>query len=538
MRTMKGVGVSPGVAIGEVRFITGAETVERSTVDDVDAEIRRLHLAMDTAIVQLNALHDETARNLGEDKAELFRSHALMVKDPDFVEQIESIIRSHVNAEFAVHEAGEHFASVFADMDSAYMKERASDVRDVAQRVIAILEGKSTANGPDDASKLIIAAENLAPSQTAQLNRNAVMGFVTAQGSSNSHTAILARTMGLPAIIGVGDALSNDVDGRMMLVDGSTGEVVIDPDQKTMEEFKARREEYLDHVRMLNALKGKKTVTHSGQAVRLYANIGRPSDMDAVLGNDAEGIGLFRSEFLYLESDDFPSEDRQFAAYREVAEKMGGKHVIVRTLDIGADKQVDYFGLQAEDNPALGYRAIRICLTEPDIFKVQLRAILRASAFGNIAIMLPMITSVQEVQDARAIIEEVKTTLNDEHVKFNKDIQVGIMIETPASVIMAEELAQVVDFFSIGTNDLTQYTLACDRQNPHLKRFADPHSPAVLRMIEMAVTAAHRHHIWCGICGELGADPSLTETFLKIGVDELSVSPGSILLLRKAITQA
>ncbi|MFT8704381.1 phosphoenolpyruvate--protein phosphotransferase [Bifidobacterium aquikefiricola] len=538
MKILKGTGVSAGIAMGAVRFLSGAEHSEHRVIDNVDSEIGRLHDAMDAAVSQLDALYRKTAGELGEDKAELFRSHSLMLKDPDFTDQIESIIRKHVNAEAAVQEVGERFASVFAKMDNAYMKERASDVKDVSQRVIGILEGTGNADMTFGEEPLIIAAENLVPSQTAQLDRNSVMGFVTSQGSTNSHTAILARTMGLPAIIGVGDALNSDVEGHVLAIDGFTGEVVIDPDPDTMKRYELKNKQYESHIQMLKSLKGKKTETRAGQTVRLFANIGRPSDMDAVMNNDAEGIGLFRSEFLYLESEDFPSEETQFKAYREVAERMQQKQVVIRTLDIGADKQADYFGLKAEENPALGYRAIRICLTEPEIFKVQLRAILRASAYGNVAIMLPMITSVQEVLDAKAIVEEVKTELDDKHIDFNHDMQVGIMIETPASVIMAEELAAEVDFFSIGTNDLTQYTLACDRQNANLTRFADPHSPAVLRMISMAAEAAHHHDIWCGICGELGADPSLTQTFLNIGIDELSVSPSSILPLRKAILEA
>ncbi|MBT1163692.1 phosphoenolpyruvate--protein phosphotransferase [Bifidobacterium felsineum] len=539
MRTIQGVGVSAGIAIGAIRVLDTADhAVERRVVDDPKAEVERFRAARDTAVNQLKQLRDKTAAEFGEGKAELFDTHQLMLQDPDYVESIEDLIaQSKVNAEFAVNSTAEQFAAMFAAMDNSYMQARAADVKDVSRRVINVLEGKrgGAAEDEDGGESRIILAEDLAPSETVQLDRAKVLGFVTAKGSANSHTAILARTMGLPAIIGIGDAFDPDDDGHTAVIDGTSGLVFVDPDEETLAEYQGKKAKYEEHLRLLQELKGKPTETKSGQKVRLYANIGRPSDVAAVLANDAEGIGLFRSEFLYLESEDYPTEEFQFQAYKEVAQKMGDRLVVIRTLDIGADKQVGYFNLEHEDNPALGYRAIRICLTRPEIFKVQLRALLRASVYGNIAIMLPMITSVEEVRDAKKILEEVKEELRGEHIDFNEHIQVGIMIETPASVIMADELAAEVDFFSIGTNDLTQYTLACDRQNPNLGRFADTHSPAVLRMIKMATDAAHRHGIWCGICGELGADLSLTDKFLEIGLDELSVSPTSVLPLRNAI---
>ncbi len=537
MRKIVGVGVSAGIAIGTVRILFANDhAVERRVVDDPQEEVARFRKAQDTACQQLKALRDKTAAEFGEGKAELFDAHQLMLRDPDYVESVESMISgSKVNAEFAVNSTAEQFAAMFGAMDNSYMQARAADIKDVSRRLIDVLEGRTVGEGEDDGAPHIVFADDLAPSETVQLDRTKVLGFVTAKGSSNSHTAILARTMGLPAIIGIGDGLDAEYDGRTAIVDGTTGTVFVDPDEDVLSEYQGKKRKYEDHLRLLQELKGKPSETKEGQRIRLYANIGRPSDVTAVLANDAEGVGLFRSEFLYLESEDYPTEEFQFEAYREVAQKMGDRLVVIRTLDIGADKQVGYFGLDHEDNPALGYRAIRICLTRPDIFKVQLRALLRASAYGNIAIMLPMITSVQEVRDAKEILESVKDELRAEGAAFNEDIKIGIMIETPASVIMADELAAEVDFFSIGTNDLTQYTLACDRQNPNLGRFADTHSPAILRMIRMAAEAAHAHGIWCGICGELGADLTLTEKFLDIGLDELSVSPTSVLPLREEI---
>ncbi|MBH9981061.1 MULTISPECIES: phosphoenolpyruvate--protein phosphotransferase [Bifidobacterium] len=534
MRELRGTGVSAGIAIGPVKVLEEARQVVRRTVDDPHAEIERFHQAQQVSMDQLARIREDTAAKLGEDKAELFDTHRLMLKDPDYVEGVEGLIQSDkVNAEYAVDATAQRFATMFAGMDSSYMQARAADVQDISRRLIDNLG--SGAQGSGDGRPTIIMASDLAPSQTAQMDPSQVLGFATSQGSANSHTAILARTMGLPAVIGLGQDPRPEDQGLTAIVDGSQGLVLIDPDQKTLEAYKVRQREFQQHMQQLQELKGKPTRTKEGQEVHLYANIGRPSDLDAVEANDAEGIGLFRSEFLYLESEDFPTEESQFQAYKEVAQRMGDKPVIIRTLDIGADKQVGYFGLEHEANPALGYRAIRICLTRPEIFKVQLRAILRASAFGNISIMLPMITSTKEVDQARAIIDQVKEELRGRDEDFKEDIQVGIMVETPASVVMAPELARKVDFFSIGTNDLTQYTLACDRQNPNLGQFADPHSPAVLRMIRMAVDAAHQAGIWCGICGELGADRDLTATFLDYGLDELSVSPASVLPVREAI---
>jgi len=552
MRTIQGVGVSAGIAIGTVRVLAAADhAVERRVIDDPQAEMDRFRAARDMAVAQLKQLRDNVAAEFGENKAELFDAHRLMLQDPDYAGCVEGLIaQDKVNAEFAVKSVAEQFAAMFAAMDSSTMQARAADVEDVSRRVMNVLQGKRDSTAQDgsiqgdavqngtvqngiaqNGESHIIFAQDLAPSETAQLDRAKVLGLVTAKGSANSHTAILARTMGLPAITGIGDAFDPTDDGHVAVIDGASGAVFVDPDEATLTECQRRKAEAEEHLSLLPKLKGKPTETKSGQRVHLYANISRPSDVAAVLANDAEGIGLFRSEFLYLEREDWPTEEFQFDAYRQVAQEMGDRPVIIRTLDIGADKQVDYFNLDHEDNPALGYRAIRICLTRPEIFKVQLRALLRASAYGNIAIMLPMITSVQEVRDAKRILEEAKSELRGEHTDFNESIQIGVMIETPASVIMADELAAEVDFFSIGTNDLTQYTLACDRQTPSLERFADPHSPAVLRMIQMTIEAAHRH----GICGELGADLSLTDTFLCLGIDELSVSPTSVLPLRNVI---
>lgn len=561
MRTIQGVGVSAGIAIGTVRVLAAVDhAVERLVIDDPQAEMDRFRAARDMVVAQLKQLRDNVTAEFGENKAELFNAHRLMLQDPDYAECVEGLIaQDKANAEFAVKGAAEQFAAMFAAMDSSTMQARAADVKDVSRRVMNVLQGKRDSTAQDgsvqgdavqngtvqngiaqngiaqNGESHIIFAQDLAPSETAQFDRAKVLGLVTAKGSANSHTAILARTMGLPAITGIGDAFDPTDDGHVAVIDGASGAVFVDPDEATLTECQRRKAEAEEHLSLLRKLKGKPTETKSGQRVHLYANISRPSDVAAMLANDAEGIGLFRSEFLYLEREDWPTEEFQFDAYRQVAQEMGGRPVIIRTLDIGADKQVDYFSLDHEDNPALGYRAIRICLTRPEIFKVQLRALLRASAYGNIAIMLPMITSVQEVRDAKRILEEAKSELRGEHTDFNESIQIGVMIETPASVIMADELAAEVDFFSIGTNDLTQYTLACDRQNPSLERFADPHSPAVLRMIQMTIEAAHRHGIWCGICGELGADLSLTDTFLRLGIDELSVSPTSVLPLRNVI---
>lgn len=467
----------------------------------------------------------------------IFEIHQMMLEDLDYIESIENIIRTQeVNAEFAVATTADNFAQMFASMDDAYMQGRAADVKDVSERVLDILCGVGESMAQTD-EPCIIAADDLAPSETVQLDKSKVLGFATMYGSSNSHTAILARTMNIPAVIGLGEELAAQYDGRMAIIDGFTGMLYIDPDETTLAKMQEKRAKDLEQKALLEQLKGKENVTKSGQKMNVYANIGNVSDVGAVLKNDAGGIGLFRSEFLYLENDTFPSEEQQFTVYKQVAENMAGKKVIIRTLDIGADKQVDYFGLDKEENPALGYRAIRICLTRTEIFKTQLRALYRAAMFGNISIMFPMIISVDEIYKIKEIIAEVQSELKAEGIPFKENVETGVMIETPASVMISRELAKEVDFFSVGTNDLTQYTLAIDRQNSKLDAFYDPHHPAVLAMIRMAAENAHAEGKWIGICGELGADLELTEEFLKMGLDELSVSPSMILPLRKRIRE-
>ena len=538
MITIEGKSVFGGVSIGKLMFYKRNEKVIRRThVDDVDAEWKRFEEAKNTAIDQLKDLYDKAIEDVGEANAMIFEIHQMMLDDLDYLESIEGIIRTQsVNAEYAVSTTADNFAQMFASMDDAYMQGRAADVKDVSERVLDILCGVS--NGTREMTEpCIVAADDLAPSETVQLDKEKVLGFATMYGSSNSHTAILARTMNIPAVIGMGEALNPKYDGEMAIIDGFTGTLYVDPDEETLAKMQEKRAKDLEQKELLNQLKGKENVTKSGQKINLYANIGNVSDLASVLENDAGGIGLFRSEFLYLEKDDFPTEEEQFAVYRKVAETMAGKKVIIRTLDIGADKQVDYFNLGKEDNPALGYRAIRICLTQPEIFKTQLRALFRASNYGNIAIMYPMIISVDEVRQIKEIVAEVKAELTAENIPFG-EVEQGIMIETPAAAVMSDELAKEVDFFSIGTNDLTQYTLAIDRQNSKLDRFYNPHHEAVLRLIERVVKNAHAAGIWAGICGELGADTELTERFLQMGLDELSVSPGCILPVRKAIREA
>ena len=489
------------------------------------------------AVDQLKELYEKALEDVGEANAMIFEIHQMMLEDLDYLESIENIIRSQeVNAEYAVATTADNFAQMFASMDDAYMQGRAADVKDVSERVLDILCGVS-AGVKEMTEPCIIAADDLAPSETVQLDKSKVLGFATMYGSANSHTAILARTMNIPAVIGLGETLSSQYDGKMAVIDGFTGILYVDPDEETLARMQEKRAKDLEQKELLNQLKGKENVTRSGQKINVYANIGNVSDLGAVLKNDAGGIGLFRSEFLYLENSTFPTEEQQFAVYKQVAESMAGKKVIIRTLDIGADKQVDYFNLDKEENPALGYRAIRICLTRPEIFKTQIRALFRASAYGNLQIMYPMITSVWEVEAIAKIVEEVKTELTAQNLQFG-DPKQGIMIETPAAVMVSRDLAKKVDFFSIGTNDLTQYTLAVDRQNPELDAFYDPHHPAVLAMIRMVVENAHAEGIWAGICGELGADLSLTKEFLKMGVDELSVSPGRVLPIRKVIVES
>lgn len=538
MITIKGKSVFGGVSIGKIMFYKRNEKViKRTHVDDVDAEWKRFCDAKDTAVSQLKELYDKAIEDVGEANAMIFEIHQMMLEDLDYLESIENIIRTQeVNAEFAVATTADNFAQMFAAMDDAYMQGRAADVKDVSERVLDILCGVS--GGMKEMTEpCIIAADDLAPSETVQLDKSKVLGFATMYGSSNSHTAILARTMNIPAVIGLGEDLLTKYDGKMAVIDGFTGMLYIDPDEETMKVMEEKRAKDQEQKALLEQLKGKENVTKSGQKINVYANIGNVSDVGAVLKNDAGGIGLFRSEFLYLENSDFPTEEQQFAVYKQVAENMAGKKVIIRTLDIGADKQVDYFGLDKEENPALGYRAIRICLTRKEIFKTQLRALYRAAMFGNISIMFPMIISVAEVHEIKAIIAEVKEELKNEGIPFKDDVELGVMIETPASVMISRELAKEVDFFSVGTNDLTQYTLAIDRQNAKLDKFYDPHHPAVLAMIKMAADNAHAEDAWIGICGELGADLELTEEFLKMGLDELSVSPAMVLPLRKRIRE-
>lgn len=538
MITISGKSVFGGVSIGKILFYQrNDKVIKREHVDDIEAEWERFQGAKDTAVGQLKGLYEKALEDVGEANAMIFEIHQMMLEDLDYLESIENIIRTQeVNAEYAVATTADNFAAMFSAMDDAYMQGRAADVKDVSERVLNILSGADT--GIQEMNEpCIIAADDLAPSETVQLDKSKVLGFATMYGSSNSHTAILARTMNIPAVIGLGEDLKPEYNGKDAIIDGFTGTLYIEPDEETTKAMQEKRAKDLEQRALLEQLKGKENVTKSGQKINVYANIGNVSDLGAVLKNDAGGIGLFRSEFLYLENTDFPTEEQQFAVYKKVAESMAGKKVIIRTLDIGADKQVDYFGLDKEDNPALGYRAIRICLTRPEIFKTQLRALYRAAVFGNISIMFPMITSVKEVQKIKEIIAEVKQELKDEGIPYKENVELGIMIETPASVMVSRELAKEVDFFSVGTNDLTQYTLAIDRQNSKLDEFYDPHHPAVLRMIQMAAESAHAEGAWIGICGELGADLELTEEFLKMGLDELSVSPSMVLPLRNRIRQ-
>ncbi len=539
MITLEGKSVFGGVAIGKIQFYKRNEiTIKRTRVEDVEAEVERFRNAKAKTLELLKGLYEKALEDVGEANAMIFEAHQLMLEDPDYVESIENIIRTQdVNAEYAIGATADNFAAIFEAMDDAYMQGRAADVRDVSERLLQALSSQNETVMVMD-EPVIIAADDLVPSETVQLDKEKVLSFVTMYGSANSHTAILARTMNIPAVIGLGEALKEEYDGKVAIVDGVDGKVYIDPDEETMASMQKKQKKDQEQKELLNQLKGKENVTKSGQKVNVYANIGNLADVGAVLKNDAGGIGLFRSEFLYLESDTYPTEEQQFAVYKKVAETMAGKKVIIRTLDIGADKQVDYFKLDKEDNPALGYRAIRICLTRPEIFKTQLRALYRASAYGQISIMFPMIISVAEVKKIKEIVEEVKAELRTEGAAFREDVELGIMIETPAAVMVSHELAKEVDFFSVGTNDLTQYTLAIDRQNQKLEDFYDSHHPAVLAMIRMAAESAHAEGKWIGICGELGADVTLTETFLKMGIDELSVAPGMVLKVRQKIREA
>ena len=539
MITLEGKSVFGGVAIGKIQFYKRNEiTIKRTRVEDVEAEVERFQNAKAKTLELLKGLYEKALEDVGEANAMIFEAHQLMLEDPDYVESIENIIRTQdVNAEYAIGATADNFAAIFEAMDDAYMQGRAADVRDVSERLLQALSSQNETVMVMD-EPVIIAADDLVPSETVQLDKEKVLSFVTMYGSANSHTAILARTMNIPAVIGLGEALKEEYDGKVAIVDGVDGKVYIDPDEETMAFMQKKQKKDQEQKELLNQLKGKENVTKSGQKVNVYANIGNLADVGAVLKNDAGGIGLFRSEFLYLESDTYPTEEQQFAVYKKVAETMAGKKVIIRTLDIGADKQVDYFKLDKEDNPALGYRAIRICLTRPEIFKTQLRALYRASAYGQISIMFPMIISVAEVKKIKEIVEEVKAELRTEGAAFREDVELGIMIETPAAVMVSRELAKEVDFFSVGTNDLTQYTLAIDRQNQKLEDFYDSHHPAVLAMIRMAAESAHAEGKWIGICGELGADVTLTETFLNMGIDELSVAPGMVLKVRQKIREA
>ena len=538
MEQYQGKSVFGGVAIGRIHvFSKGQQQVKRIKVQDTEAEKKRYREAVQTAITELQGLYDKALKEVGEANAAIFEMHQMMLEDEDFTESVENIIDSQsVNAEYAVASTGDNFAQMFASMDDEYMRGRAADVKDISERLVSVLNGASRQQMDAD-EPVIVMAVDLAPSETVQMDKDKVLSFVTTQGSVNSHTAILARTMSIPALISVDMPLDAELEGKFAIVDGDNGTVYIDPSEDVLAQMQEKKEQAEEKKQLLQQLKGKETITKDGKKIKLYANIGNSKDLAMVLQNDAEGIGLFRSEFLYLEKEDYPTENEQFMVYKMVAETMAGKQVIIRTLDIGADKQCDYFNMDPEDNPALGYRAIRICLTRPEVFKTQLRALYRASAFGNISIMYPMITSVWEVKQIKKIVEEVKEELRSQNIEFGEVAQ-GIMIETPAAVMISRELAKEVDFFSIGTNDLTQYTLAIDRQNPKLDDFYDAHHPAVLEMIRMVAQNAHAEGIWAGICGELGADLELTEQFLQMGIDELSVSPGRILPIRKIVRES
>lgn len=540
MKIFHGTGVYGAIAIGKVSvFKRQDKSVRRVKIEDTDSELKRVELAKEKAISQLSEIYEKALSEVGETHAQIFEIHMMMIEDDDYNESIENIIKTQsVNAEYAVAETSDNFSEMFASMDDAYMQARAADVRDISNRIIACLSDKGEGDTSGD-GKMIICADDLAPSETVSLDKERVLAFVTAFGSSNSHTAILARNMNIPAIINAGEDFLNGVsDGDKIIVDGHKGDIIVNPDSNTEKAYLKKQEEDIRKKKLLQELKGKENITKDGKKINIYANIGGVDGIGAVLANDAGGIGLFRSEFLYLESEDYPTEEAQFTAYKKVLESMAGKKVIIRTLDIGADKQVDYFNLDKEENPALGYRAIRICLTRPEIFKTQLRALYRASVYGNLGIMFPMITSVKEIEDIKKIIEEVKSELKNDGISYSDNIEIGIMIETPAAAIISDELAPMVDFFSVGTNDLTQYTLACDRQNAKLEPFVDTHHKAVLKLIEMSAENAHKAGAWIGICGEIAADTTLTETFLKMGIDELSVSAPFVLPLREAVRNA
>ena len=537
MQIYNGKSVFGGIAIGKISVYQKKEQqVKRVKIDDPEQEMARYEKAKAEGIKQLQGLYDKALREVGEANAAIFEVHQMMMEDDGYNESVENIIRSQgVNAEYAVATTGDNYAQMFSAMDDDYMRERAADVRDISERLLTILNGEETGAVDADEPKIIV-AEDLAPSETVQLDKDKVLSFVTVKGSLNSHTAILARTMAIPALVNTSVSLESEMDGRLGIVDGADGTFYVDPDEETLAEMKKRQEEDLSRKQLLLTLKGKENVTLDGQKVMLYANIGNIKDLATVIQNDAGGIGLFRSEFIYLEKEDFPTEEEQFQIYRQVAQTMAGKRVIIRTLDIGADKQCDYFHMEHEENPALGCRAIRICLTRPEIFKTQLRALLRAAVYGNLSIMYPMITSTEEVKKIYEIVAEVEEELKAQEIQYKIPEQ-GIMIETPAAAIISDRLAEMVDFFSIGTNDLTQYTLAIDRQNEKLDEFYNPHHEALLRMIQMVVDNAHKCGKWAGICGELGADTTLTEEFVRMGLDELSVAPSMVLKLRKIVRE-
>lgn len=535
MERYTGKSILKGIAIGKILFYSKEEqVVQRRSITDPEAELARYENARETAIEQLQALYEKALKEVGEVNAAIFEVHAMMLEDDDFNDSVKNIIESQkINAEYAVAATGDNFSRMFAKMDDEYMQARSADVKDIAERVVGILHGRRDGKDPGD-EPVILAAKDLAPSETVQMNKSKLLGFVTELGSANSHTAILARTMNIPALIGI--HVGPEMDGLMAVIDGIAGELILNPDADTLKAYHKKQQEELRQRELLQQLKNKEDVTLDGKHIRLYANIGSVDDTAKVLANDADGIGLFRSEFLYLEKSDYPTEEEQFQAYKTVAETMAGKKVIIRTLDIGADKQVDYFQMDKEENPAMGYRAIRICLDRTEIFKTQLRALLRASAYGNLSVMYPMIISVKEVRQIKAIVEEVRSELAEKGIPMG-EIEQGIMIETPAAVLISDLLAKEVDFFSIGTNDLTQYTLAIDRQNAKLDSIYDAHHPAVLRAIQMVIENGHKGGCWVGICGELGADTTLTKTFLKMGIDELSVTPAAVLPIRKIIRE-
>lgn len=536
MLTLKGKSVSSGITIGPLAlFHRNTISTAVRPIDDAEAEVSRFQAARAASISQLQSLYEKAVEKIGEEQAAVFEVHQMMLDDDDYVDDIVSQIRDEkLNAEAAVEHTAQNFAAMFRGMDDAYMQARAADVLDISRRVERELCG---GEGIDFSAydQVIIAADDLAPSETLQLDTDKILGFVTSGGSTNSHTAILARTLGIAAVVSTGTQLHNDVDGKTAIVDGTTGTVYIDPDEETLERMKKRQDSEIRRRQELESVRGTESITRDGRHIDVYANIGNPDNLSQVLSNDAEGIGLFRSEFLYLGRNTYPTEEEQFEAYKKTAQTMAGKKVIIRTLDIGADKKVDYFNLAPEENPAMGMRAIRICLTRPELFRTQLRALCRASAFGTIAVMFPMIISTDEVHRAKAILQDVQRELDEQGVKYDSHMEVGIMIETPAAAVMSDELAKEVDFFSIGSNDLTQYTLAIDRQQTQLDAFFDAHHPAVLRLIGQTIANGHKEGIWVGICGELGADLALTETFLRMGVDELSVSPPAVLPLREKI---